>query len=228
MSYTKQTFQGIIDSVSNIQKNTIEDNDLTGILEYLNSLMEIGENISKEDKELEFYWNEIVSDAISSVFSAISGQYRIAITGLRNVLELSCHAYFYHDHKIELSLFINENNKADKYVSNLVKNFDFFTSPYIKTFYPDIINIQTRDNSISDYLISLYSKLCDVVHGRFKTLTKKDSISIEYNKNLFKAFESNFKDVINIITCMYILRFNSSPNKALIKLANKSNTLKFK
>ncbi len=226
MSYTKQTFEQIINSVGIIQKNTIEDNDLSLFLEYLNTLMEIRDNIILKDKELDFYWNEIISDSISAIYSAISGQYRIAISGIRNIFELSCHAFYYYDHKIELRLFINENNKADKYVSNLVKNHDFFTTIYIKTFYSNIESIQFKDNSLSERLVYTYSKLCDVVHGRFNTLTKKNSLEIVYNKTYLKNFETAFKEVIQLICCMYILRFNDFSNKSLNKLAAKSNTIK--
>jgi len=225
MSFTKKTINQIIDAVSKIQKETIEDNDLTEILNALNVIIAVGENISKKDQAIEFYWNEIISEYISVVYSSISGNTRLGIAGLRNILELVCHSFFYVDHKIELSLFVNENIKADKYVSTLVNEYMFFTTKYIKTFYLNIDNIQRTDDSVSNYLKELYSSLCDVVHGRYKTLTKTNHLKIEYSKEYFKKFEGLFLRVSSIISIMYILRFNDFSDNSILDCAKKTNPL---
>lgn len=226
MSFTKQTLQHITGSIGIIQSKTIDDNDLTDILETLNSIIEIGELISSSDEEIAFYWNEIISDSISVIFDAVSGQYRLSISGLRNILELACHSFYFLDHKIELNLFINENSKADKYVSTLISNHLFFTTSYIKTFCPNIDNLQTKEDSVSSCLNNNYIKLCDVVHGRYQTLTKTDYLKIDYSKELFKKFETAFLNTLSIISVMYILRFNDFTKDSIIALAKKTNVIK--
>lgn len=225
MSYTKQTFEHFSKSTNKIFDETLSDNDLSCILEYLNTLMEINERFVAKDKELEFYWNEIISDTISSIHCAISGHYRLAITGLRNTLELACSAFFYLDHKIELQLYVNENFKADKYVSAIIQNYHFFKSNYINTFNNKIGILQTKDDSVSSYLNLTYGKLCDVVHGRFKSLTKSDKLSVEYSKEQFKRFEKSYKATLGAIATLFVLRFDDFTSKDINTLALETSTI---
>jgi len=225
MSFTKQTLEHFSHSIKDIFDETLKDNDLSVILEHLNSLFEIQERFKSQDQELNFYWNEIVSDVISLINCGISGQYRLAITGLRNTLELACSAFFYLDHKIELKLYINEDFKADKYVSAIVNDYHFFKTNYIKTFNPNITSLQKQEDSVSSYLNFTYGKLCDVVHGRYKSLTKTSELKIEYSKEQFKRFEKMFICTLSAIATMYVLRFNDFSNEELNKLAKESKTI---
>jgi hypothetical protein len=225
MSYTKQTLQHFSKSINNIFEETLSDNDLTTILEYLNTLIEINERFVLKDKELEFYWNEIISDTISLIHCGISGQYRLAITGLRNTLELACSAFFYLDHKIELKLYVNENFKADKYVSSIIHEYNFFKTTYINTFNSKIGRIQTQEDSVSSYLNLTYGKLSDVVHGRFKSLTKSEKSTVEYSKDQFKKFEKSYKCTLGAIATLYVLRFDDFNSKEINSLVNETKTL---
>jgi len=225
MSYTKQTLSHFSKSINAIFEETLSDNDLTTILEYLNTLIEINDRFLAKDKELEFYWNEIISDTISSMHCGISGQYRLAITGLRNTLELACSAFFYLDHKIELKLYVNENFKADKYVSSIVHEYHFFKTNYINTFNGKIVDLQTQEDSVSSYLNLTYGKLCDVVHGRFKSLTKADKLQVEYSKDQFKKFEKSYKCTLGAIAALYVLRFDDFTSKEINSLVMETNTL---
>jgi hypothetical protein len=224
MSFSKATLDHFSASINKIIIETYNDNDLTEILEELNSLIEIGERFSRHDADLAFYWNEIISDIISIIYCGSSGQYRIAITGLRNILELACSSFFYVDHKIELKLFVNENFKADTYVSALINDYHFFRTNYIKTFNPVITTIQANEDSVSAYLSLTYGKLSDVVHGRYKSLTKTDKLTIEYSKDLFKKFEKMYSCTLSAIATLYVLRFNDFSHSGIITLAKKSKT----
>jgi len=225
MSYTKQTLEHFSKSINKIFNETLSDNDLTTILEYLNTLIEINDRFITKDKELEFYWNEIISDTISLMHCGISGQYRLAITGLRNTLELACSAFFYLDHKIELKLYVNENFKADKYVSSIVHEYHFFKTNYINTFNSKIGALQTQEDSVSSYLNLTYGKLCDVVHGRFKNLTKADKLTVEYSKEQFKKFEKSYKCTLGAIATLYVLRFDDFTSKEINSMVKETNTL---
>ena len=225
MSHIKHTVNQFISITNLIQKETIDDNDLTNIFNDLNVVIEISERIRLKDTEINFYWNEIISELIAVIYSSISGHNRLSTTGLRNILELSCHAFFYYDHKIELRLSINENEKADKYVSSLIRDFDFFTTKYIKTFYDKISDLESKPDSISDFLKIEYGKLCDVVHGRHASLTKQSILEIKYSKSDFKKFENHFQNVVSLISIMYIIRFDDFTDLSIINAAKKNNLI---
>lgn len=226
MSYTKQTIQLFQKNSNEIFEESINDNDITSILEGLNSVIDIKDKVITLDEELAPLWNEILSDLISSISTALSGHYRLATSGLRNVLELSCNIFFFYDHKIEYRLYSNSNFKADKYVTTLTNELHFFKTEYIKAFYDNIDSIETKQDSCSAYLNLTYGKLCDVVHGRFKTLTKTIDLKIEYNKDFFKRFESMYFYTLSAICLMYVLRFNDFSIDEINKLAEKSNAIK--
>lgn len=194
-------------------------------MEYLNTLIEINDRFVFKDKDLEFYWNEIISDTISLIHCGISGQYRLAITGLRNTLELACNAFFYLDHKIELKLYVNENFKANKYVSSIIHEYHFFKTTYINTFNGKIGTLQTQEDSVSSYLNLTYGKLCDVVHGRYKSLTKADNLTVEYSKEQFKKFETSYKCTLGVIATLYVLRFDDFTSNEINTLVKETNTI---
>jgi hypothetical protein len=227
MSFTKQAIEKIRIAASSIQVKTLDDNDLTEILNSLNLVIDIKENIIDKDNLTEFYWNEIISELIAVIYSSISGYSRLGLSGLRTILELLCHAFFYYDHPIELKLSINENMKADKYVTTLVSEYHFFTTRYIKTFKSDIMEIQTKQDSVSEFLKSEYRTLCDVVHGRHSTLTKSSSMKIDYSKPEFKKFESHFIKITRIIANLYVLRFDDYSNTNIIEHAKKLDLINY-
>lgn len=226
MSFTKHTISQLNIAANKINNKTTEDNDLTNILEALNIVIEIAERISKNNKITDFYWNEIIAELLAVIHSSLSGYTRLGITGLRNILELLCHAFYYYDHQIELNLSINENLKADKYVSTLVNDYLFFTTKYIKTFYKNIEAEEIKTDSVSIFLKAEYSTLCDFVHGRNNTLTKQENLKIEYSKPAFKAFENHFIKISSLIANLYVLRFNDKSEKSILELSKKLNLLK--
>jgi len=225
MSYTKQTIIQLKDNTSKILEETINDNDLTDILNALNIVMDIGEIFSEKHQNIGFYWNEIISEMISVVHATISGFPRLGLSGLRNILELSCHAFYYLDHKIELKLLINIDKKSDKYVSSLIRDDLFFTSNYIKLFNNDNKVIEAGNNKVSDFIHREYRELCDIVHGRNRTLFKKNGLKVEYNKSQFKYFERHYLNISTIIALMYVLRFNDYSNEKHNKLASRTNLI---
>jgi len=226
MSFTKSTIKQLNIAANKINDKTIDDNDLTEILEALNVVIEVAERISKKNNLTDFYWNEIIAELLAVIHSSLSGYTKLGITGLRNILELLCHAFYYFDHQIELKLSINENLKADKYVHTLVNDHLFYTTKYIKTFYEGIETEEVKTDSVSIFLKSEYSILCDFVHGRNNTLTKQENLKIEYSKSDFKAFERRFLHVSSLISNMYILRFKDKSESSILKLAKKINLLK--
>lgn len=226
MSFTKkQIRESIIEPVQKIQDRAINDNDLSKMMSCLNCCITICENF--EDKEISKIWNEIVNDTISVIYSCISGFYHSANIGLRTILELACGSFYYYDHKIEYYLFQNHNYQANKYVSTLVNEYDFYKSNYIRSFYSEINSVEKGKDEIANKLKSIYSTLCDVVHGRYKTLTKTGGLNIDYNKVDFKVVEKNFYEVMSIIAVMFILRFNYKKDSELIYLADKSKVVRF-
>lgn len=165
------------------------------MLEYINVFISVKEMLQNEDEKVFSIWNEIVSDSIACMYNALSGFYHTANIGLRSILEMACSTFYYCDHKIEHYLYSEQNAKADKYVNTLVDNFDFYKTNYIKAFYPQIDNEEKEVDAVSKYLKKLYSKLCDIVHGRFYTLSKTDELNIEFNMAQFNYFQDNFKNV---------------------------------
>lgn len=227
MSFTKETFKNcILDPISKIQEKTLEDNDLSELLKYLNVAIDIQNKITTENEEIGKLWNEIVTDLISAINASISGSYRLSLISLRSVLETGCHSFFFYDHKIEYHLFQNEDKEADKYINTLINDFDFFTTKYIRAFKNDIDidKIQEEDDSISKYLKKIYKKLCDITHGRYKTLTKIDNEQIDYNKEFYKRFEKKYFEVVSILTTLYFLRFNKK-NNTIVEVVKHSKTL---
>lgn len=226
MSYTKQTIEHLFKANSKIFHDTLEKSDLTELLDNLNCIIKISDLFNDYDNEIKPLWNEIISDLISIIFSATSGHYRLAISGLRNTLELGCNAFFYLDHKVEYKLYSNSDFKADKYVSTIINEYHFFKSDYINTFNSTIKSIEKEPDSCSSYLNTTYKKLCDVVHGRFNSLTKKSDLKIEYDHKLFKKFESMYNFTLSAIAMMYVLRFNDLSNSNINKLVKISKTIK--
>lgn len=223
MSFTKkQIKEKIIEPIQKILDEAIIDNDLSGMMNCLNCCITICEEFKDKDEEVSKIWNEIVNDTISVIYSCISGFYHSANIGLRTILELACGSFYYYDHKIEYYLFQNHNHQANKYVSALVNEYHFYKSDYIRSFYKDINDIEKEEDIIANKLKSIYSTLCDVVHGRYRTLTKTEGLNIYYNKSDFKVVERNFYEVMSIIAIMFILRFNYKKDKELVDLANKS------
>lgn len=221
MSFTKVAFENKISKpVREIQVHTLNDNDFTNILKYLNAIIDIKESIILKDNSIGELWNEIVYDTLSSIHSASCGFYRSAIVVLRSILELGCSSFFYYDHKIEYGIFQNENAKADKYVSTLVNEFDFYKTRYIRVFYSDIENKQNKEDSVSEFLKRIYATLSDIVHGRYNSLIKAKNLEVKYEKELFKKFERLFLETLSILAVMYVVRFNESINSDVTELAN--------
>lgn len=226
MSFTKKTFKNnILSNVNVIQEKTINDNDYSLILKYLNSFLEIQENIKTKDENIGLLWNEINFDLISSIHSASSGFYRSAIVTLRSILEMASASIFYYDRKIEYYLYRHENYLADKYVSTLINEYDFFKTKYIKAFYKNIETIEKCRDSVSIKLKKQYSTLSDVVHGRYESLFKVDKFKIKYSKSDFKRYEKLLFSTLSIIAVMYILRFDDFSNEDTTELAQKSGVI---
>ena len=182
--------------------------------------------INEIDSDIGKIWNDIISDLLSSISSACSGFYRSGIVNLRSILELGCNTFFYLDHKIEYYLFEHENAKADKYVSTLIRDFNFFTSKYINSFNLAIQYHETTVDSVSNYLKQIYSQLSDVVHGRYNSLLKVNNIQVEYEIRSFKTYEELLSKTIGILCVMFILRFNNDKIDEINSLALKTGVIK--
>lgn len=226
MSFTKTTFNQVLQAQNKIHEQSLDKNDLTEVLNLINSALYIQDKITLANADLTPIINEIVSDIISVITTSLQGHYRLAASGLRNVLELSCSAIFYFDHPIEYKLYKDFDFKADKYVSTLINEYHFFKSNYIKTFYPDIITKEKEMDSCSAYLSKTYGKLCDIVHGRYLTLTRVDGLKIEYNQEQFSKFKNILEYTLGAFFLMYVLRFNDFSNTDVLNITKKTNTLK--
>ncbi|MGO4710184.1 hypothetical protein AB4Y90_13930 [Chryseobacterium sp. 2TAF14] len=226
MSFTKITLNQILEAQNKIHEESLDKNDLTDLLNIIDSTIYIQEKINDKSLDVAPILNEIVSDVISVISTALQGHYRLATSGLRNLLEISCSAIFYLDHPIEYKLYRDFDLKADKYVSTLVNEYYFFKTIYIKTFYPNIDTLQKEIDSCSLYLNKTYAKLCDVVHGRYLTLTKTDELKIEYNQIQFSKFKTMLEYTIGSLFLMYTLKFNDFSNQNIMKIVDKTNTLK--
>ncbi|MEY8426840.1 hypothetical protein AALA00_03780 [Lachnospiraceae bacterium 46-15] len=209
MSYTKEIFEDLFNNpINSIKQKTLEQNDCSSILKRINNLLSVREKFVDENVDCGTLWNEICIDTISVVNSAFSGFYRTASIGLRSVFEMACSSVFYYDHMIEYHMFKEEDMKADKYVSVLVNEYNFFKTKYIRAFYRNIKEIQSEEDSISKYLMKLYGELSDVVHGRYNKLSNMQEFHIEYNIEQYKQFENLFIKTIDILLVLAILRFN--------------------
>lgn len=209
MSYTKDIFEKTVNEPVELIKNkTIQENDCSILLSQLNNIMTVRDKFIEENEECGLLWNEICIDAISVINSAFSGFYRTAIIGLRSIFEMGCNSLYYHDHMIEYYLFKNENMKADKYVSTLVNEHNFFKTKYIKAFNNKISQIQSEEDSVAKYLTKLYGELSDVVHGRYNKLTNIEVFKIEYDVSKYKQFEKLFIKTTDILLVLALLRFN--------------------
>lgn len=226
MSFTKTTFEKISEAQNEILKKSLEKNDLTDVLDLIDSTIYIQEKILEKDIDLTPLMNEIVSDVFAVITTTLQGNYRLGASGLRNILELSCSAFFYYDHKIEFKLYRDFDFKNDKYVSSLVNEHHFFKSNYIKTFFPEIIVKEKENDSCSNYLNRTYAKLCDIVHGRFLTLTKTEDLKIKYDQNQYSKFKSILEYTLGSLFLMYVLRFNDFSNSNILGVVNKTKTLK--
>jgi hypothetical protein len=149
--------------------------------------------------------NEIVSDVIAVITTTLQGYYRLGASGLRNILELSCSTVFYFDHKIEFKLYRDYDFKNDKYVSTLINEHHFFKSNCIRPFYPDIVLKEKESDSCSAYLNKTYAKLCDIVHGRYLTLTQTENLKIVYDQAHFSKLKSILEYTLGAFYLMYIL-----------------------
>lgn len=210
MSFTKETIkQYLFVPIDDIRKKTVDSNDCSVLLVYLNSFFEIRDAFVNKNEKIGALWNEICIDLLSVINAGLSGFYRNGIIGLRSVLELGCNSFYYLDHQVEYYLFENSNKKADKYVSALIKEFDFFRTNYVKAFKANIDVIQTEEDSISNYLKKLYATLSDVVHGRYNKLAKIDDFHITYDINQYKQFEGLYIKTVNILCIMAMLRLDA-------------------
>jgi hypothetical protein len=227
VSYTKSVLvSNIIEPIATIQQATLKDNDLSRIVDALNVVIEINNDLTTRDKHIGAIWNEITSDVVSSINAALSGFYRLGIASLRSILELGTNSIFYYDHKVEYYLYESEDFKADRYVTTLTKQFNFFTTRYVRSFNKKIDTLQSSEDSISNYLDKLYRELCDHVHGRYKTLTKAKSLKIEYIKKDFKGFESLLLKTIGILLTMYYVRFDIVLDESAIFLVKNTGVVK--
>ncbi len=209
VAYNKIVYKNVIlENISEIHLQTLDDNSLDDIMMHLNAIVSIDNELGITNESILVMWNEIVSDAISCVYLATSGFYHPAIVVLRSILELGCTSLFFYDHKIECHFYKEFDALSDYYVSTLVTHHNFFTTRYIKAFYSDIDKIQTNENSVSSNLKLLYGTLSDSVHGRYKSLTKTTSFNIAYQKSHYKSFQDIYCDVLGMLILLYSLRFN--------------------
>lgn len=211
MSYTKEIFENFFNNpINHIKNETMQNNDCSALLERINNLMSVRDEFISKDEECGTLWNEICIDALSAINSAFSGFYRTAIIDLRSIFEMGCNSLYYYDHKIEYYMFKNENAKADKYVSVLVNEHDFYKTKYIKSFKSGYESMLVEEDCVSKYLSKLYGELSDVVHGRYNRLINIQTYEVKYRIDEYKQFEKLFLKTIDIMLVMAILRLDIS------------------
>lgn len=220
MSYNKELYKNtFIKNGNDIAEETLAKVDVASLLESLNNLIEMTPSNNMPAKEL---WNELISDALGSIHSAMCGYYRSAFVTLRSLLEISCLFFFYYHHEIEFFLYKSEDAKSDKYVSTLINEYNFFKTKYIKAFYPEIEKIESEKDKIAMGLKKLYQELSDIVHGRFKTLINKDDLTIKFRMEFFKQFESRFCKVILYIQAMHFLMLDKEKKEDLFQFLRRN------
>lgn len=208
MSYTKDIFKtSINEPINEIKEKTIEQNDCSTLIERVNDLFTLRDMFIKNNVECGELWNEICIDVLAIINSAFSGFYRMATIGLRSIFEMGCNSMFYYDHPIEYHMFQCENMKADKYVSVLVSEYNFFKTKYIRAFKSNIDEEQTEEDSVAKSLISLYGELSDVVHGRYNQLFNVQTFQMEYKVEKYKRFEGLFNKTVDMLLLLGMLRF---------------------
>lgn len=209
MSYTKDIIEKFVNEpIKGIKEKTIEQNDCSEMLERVNDLLTVRDKFIEKNADCGVLWNEICIDVLAIINSAFSGFYRTATIGLRSIFEMGCNSIFYYDHLIEYYMFQKENMKADKYVSVLVNEYNFFKTKYIRAFKNNIDELQVEEDSVSKSLTRLYSELSDVVHGRYEKLSNVNGFSIEYNVEQYKQFEKLFIKTVDTLLLLSILRFD--------------------
>lgn len=224
---SNQIHEILIEPVSSIHQESLKKVDFKDMLEYINIFISIKEILQLEDEKVFNIWNDIINDSIACVYNALSGFYHTANIGLRSIFEMACSTFYYYDHKIEYYLYAEQNAKADKYVNTLVDNFDFYKTKYIKAFYEQIEEQEQDFDAISKHLKRIYAKLCDIVHGRFYTLTKTKELIIEFDMGQLNYFQDNFQDVISTLILLFTLRFNNSATKEMKVNAQKIGVINF-
>ena len=209
MSFTKDLYrQTFIQSSEKIANQTLATSNVQPVLDCLNLFLEIKDIMNTNNIKNRELWDEVVCDVSGAIHSTICGFYRPGIIALRSLLELSCMFFYFYNHEVEYYLYKNEDAKADKYVSVLVRDYDFFKTKYIKSFFPNITSIESESDAISKELVNLYKDLSDIVHGRYKTLVSKDLTKIEYSIEDYVNFEKFFTRVTQIICIMFSLLFD--------------------
>lgn len=224
---SNQIHEILIKPISDIHQESMKKVDFQEMLEYINVFISIKEILQMEDEQVFNIWNDIISDSIACVYNALSGFYHTANIGLRSILEMACSTFYYYDHKIEHYLYTEQNAKADKYVNTLVDNFDFYKTNYIKAFYKQIEDQEQDFDAVSKHLKRIYAKLCDIVHGRFYTLSKTNELIIEFDMNQFNYFQDNFKNVISTVVLLFVLRFYESATQEMKEKAQKIGVINF-
>ncbi|MEX1376514.1 MAG: hypothetical protein AB1Z23_03460 [Eubacteriales bacterium] len=227
MSYQKIAIEDLFSNLSSIKKSTLDESNLTDLLEYYDLFFEIRNFVNSKDESVGKLWNEIIIELTNVITSLIFGFYRSSLVVLRGVLELSCSSFFYYDHKIEYFIFENHDKSADTYVSALTKNYSFYKTEYIESFYKNIQNEETETNSVSAKLNEIYSKLCDNVHGRYSHLSKIDDFSLKYIPKDCNSSINFITNTLSIISVLFVLRFNYKSSPSILKLANKSKVVNF-
>ncbi|MGI2079683.1 hypothetical protein N5094_04560 [Shewanella putrefaciens] len=210
MSFSKIEIDNIYSYIEGIKNDTLKSEDISIQLEALDRLMDVSELYVARNFETSFYFNEIKADMVSILVSAISGNYRLAICGLRGVLELACHSFYYPDHIVEFRIFNENNEQATRYVTALISNDSFYTTKYICSFRSDSVFKEVKENAFSERLKLQYKKLCDYVHGRGNSFMKRSNEKIEYDSKYFSDFSCNYLNVISLIILMYELRYSTS------------------
>jgi hypothetical protein len=182
MSFEKLEIEKIFKYISEIKDETLTKVIVSDELEIIDLLIHLSSEFSKENEGLSHYFDEINSDMVAILLNAITGNYRLSICGLRGVLELLCHAFYYDDHMVEYRMFDTENEQATRYVTTLINEQDFFKSKYIKALQSSSKYKEIKANIFSDYMKKEYKELCNYVHGRGDSFMKKETDRIEFNE----------------------------------------------
>lgn len=207
MSFTKRQVEKLFQYAAEIKDETLENVDSSSELEAFNLVLNIAEEFRKKHTDLGYYFDEIQSDMLSILQSGLTGNYRLAIGGLRGVLELICHVFYYCDHPLERKIFIDNDECATRYVSSLVQNESFFKTKYIKAFNANSKFEEVKTDAFAHLLVNEYKNLCDHVHGRTRSLTKIESQHISFDIKLYAALSKYYQNIVSILAMMFEFKF---------------------
>jgi len=98
-------------------------------------------------------YDEIQSDLTTSIMSAVTGNYRLALMSIRSFIELSTLFVYYYNHPIEYQWWSNDNH---------IIKFSELHSNYFNKYN------QLNSNKINETLLQEWKRMSKYIHAEFK------------------------------------------------------------